>query len=209
LFDEGTLFVITAPSGTGKTSLVHALLASMDHLKSSVSYTTRPKRSSETDGVHYHFVSEERFQQMIADDLFYEYAKVFDYYYGCSKEWIVNQLQLGMDVILEIDWQGAEAVRKIKPECISIFILPPSLGALEKRLRARQQDQDEVIRKRLAAASSEMAHVKQFDYLVINNHFVEAFNDLSAIIHTQRLTLDRQAAKNAGIIAELLKDEQS
>lgn len=188
----GTLFIISAPSGAGKTSLVAELLRRVDNLQVSVSHTTRPSRTGEIDGLNYHFVSHQQFEQMVKDQAFVEHAKVHSNYYGTSKEWVNSTLNQGIDVILEIDWQGADQVRKIFPRSSSIFILPPSKQALFERLKGRGQDSDAVIQQRIAAAKEEMSHYTDADYLVINDQFELACKQLENIIHSKRCELDSQ-----------------
>lgn len=179
---RGRLFVVAAPSGAGKTSLVRALLESEPGVRFSVSTTTRQKRPSETDGVDYHFVTEERFDELAGQDAFLEHATVFDNKYGTTREAVERELDAGHDVILEIDWQGARQVRKAMPHCTSIFILPPTRGELEKRLRGRGQDSDEVIARRLQDAVADMEHWKEFDHVVVNDDFDAAVDALRAIV---------------------------
>ena len=188
----GTLFIISAPSGAGKTSLVAELLSRVDNLQVSVSHTTRPSRTGEIDGLNYHFVSHQQFEQMVKDQAFVEHAKVHSNYYGTSKEWVNSTLNQGIDVILEIDWQGADQVRQIFPRSSSIFILPPSKQALFERLKGRGQDSDAVIKQRVAAAKEEMSHYTDADYLVINDQFELACKQLENIIHAKRCELDSQ-----------------
>jgi guanylate kinase len=188
----GTVYVIAAASGTGKTSLVKALAESLDNILTSISYTTRPKRDNERDGENYFFVSLEQFEKMITRHEFLEYAKIFGHYYGTSKKWVEQQLANGTDVILEIDWQGAEQIKKLLPDSIGIFILPPSIEELQRRLHTRNLDDAKIIAERLSAASDEINHAAEFDYIVINDKFDVALADLQAIIHAQRLRKDRQ-----------------
>lgn len=188
---KGQLFIISAPSGAGKTSLVKALLGLLPTLEASVSYTTRLKRESEQAGVDYHYVAVDEFKAMVADNDFLEYAEVFGNYYGTSKKLVEAQLLAGTDVILEIDWQGAQQVRQLAEDCVSIFILPPSIEVLEERLKGRGQDADEVIARRMQAAMAEMSHYDEFDYLVVNDEFEMALADLSCLIKSQRLKTDR------------------
>ncbi len=202
--NKGTLYVIAAPSGAGKTSLVRALLQELPDLKVSVSHTTRSPRPGDREGVDYQFVSTEAFQSMILDKDFLEYAKVHSHYYGTSRSWVVEELSKGVDVILEIDWQGARQIRQMMDESVSIFILPPSISELEQRLIHRQQDTPEVIAKRLAAARSEIAHYAEFDYLIVNDHFGQALGDLQHIFCTHRLSTRRQKQLEAGRLSELL-----
>lgn len=204
----GTLYVIAAPSGTGKTSLVDSLVQKMTDLKLSISYTTRPQRAKEQDGVHYWFVNQAEFEAMIAKGVFLEYARVFglDNYYGTSRDWVEQQLQQGQDVILEIDWQGARQIRSLFPEAVTIFILPPSLELLQQRLQSRNQDDADIIAKRLAAAGSELSHYDEFDYIVINDVFEKALNDLEAIIRATRLSKKKQIPHYEHLLRDLLRD---
>ncbi|HLD09189.1 MAG TPA: guanylate kinase [Methylophilaceae bacterium] len=188
----GNLFIVTAASGTGKTSLLRALLAVDTQIIRSVSYTTRQPRPSEADGVDYHFVDEAQFMRMLRDGDFLESAEVYGARYGTSQTLVDTALQAGHDVVLEIDWQGAAQVRRRYPEAISIFILPPSLEALAVRLNSRGQDSMEVIAQRLAAAREEMSHVSEFDYVTMNDDFQTALEDLRAIVRTQQLRRDKQ-----------------
>ncbi|RKZ44357.1 MAG: guanylate kinase [Gammaproteobacteria bacterium] len=192
---QGTLYTISAPSGTGKTSLVKALVENTENIQVSVSHTTRPSRSGEQNGVHYHFVTEAEFRQNLAKNLFLEHAKVYNHYYGTSQSRVMKKLNAGIDVILEIDWQGSQKVCQLKPDTISIFILPPSQLALEKRLRERGTDNDQVIAQRLRNAALEMSHHAEFDYLVINDNFLEALRDLEHIVYSQRLRQPVQALR--------------
>ena len=178
---SGSLYIVSAPSGAGKTSLVSKLVELDSHIKVSVSSTTRPSRNGEVDGVNYHFLSVAQFEAKIAEGDFLEHAQVFDNYYGTSKSAVEEQLKAGKDVILEIDWQGAQQVRKLIPQAISIFILPPSLEELQRRLTSRGTDSDEVIARRMRDAVNEMSHYHEFDYIVINNHFETALKQLHSI----------------------------
>ena len=201
----GTLYVVSAPSGAGKTSLVRALLESAgDDLVLSVSHTTRPPRPSEVDGRDYHFVAAETFRRMIAEGAFLEHARVFDNYYGTARAGIEAQLAHGRDVILEIDWQGARQVRRALPESVGIFILPPSREALRERLCARGQDDEAVIARRMRDAVNEMSHYGEYDYLVINAVFRTAHDELAAIIRCRRLHLAVQQRRHADLLASLL-----
>jgi len=191
----GTLFIISAPSGAGKTSLVSELLNRMDNIQVSVSHTTRSSRSGEQDGINYHFVSRQQFETMVAEQKFVEHAEVFGNYYGTSEDWVNSTLNQGIDVILEIDWQGAEQVRNKFPRSKSIFILPPSKQALLERLKGRGQDEDSVIEKRVAAATEEMSHYAQADYLVINDQFEVACGQLQTIVEAQRCEINTQRHK--------------
>ena len=200
----GTLYTVSAPSGAGKTTLVEALLNNMPDIKASISHTTRPMRRGEKEGVNYHFVSEEMFLSLISKDAFLEYAQVFNHFYGTSKEWVEKTLSEGIDVILEIDWQGAEQIRDLIPESKSIFILPPSLEALEERLIKRGQDDPTVIKGRLAAAKEEISHDMMADYLLINDGFDETLVEFNSIILHERLKLQSQKQKNLNLLNSLL-----
>lgn len=200
----GTLYTVSAPSGAGKTSLVKALIESTDHIQVSVSHTTRPMRPGEVDGLNYHFVASDTFNDMLADNAFLEHAKVFDNQYGTSKNWVEETLSQGIDVILEIDWQGAEQIKNLLP-CTAIFILPPSKEELESRLTGRGQDDQTVIDKRMSEAQSEMSHYPSADFLVINDDFDTALDDLKALIRAKRLEKDKQQQKHADLLEKLLK----
>lgn len=184
---KGRLFVITAPSGAGKTSLIEALLKEDAALKLSVSFTTRAPRPGETNGREYHFVDEPTFVAMLNRAEFLESAQVHGHYYGTSQAVIRDTLERGHDLVLEIDWQGAQQVRRLYPDCIGIFILPPSVDELERRMRARGQDTDAVIRRRLTNAQEEITHAPEFDYAIINKDFETAKQDLQAVIRVERL----------------------
>jgi len=200
----GSLFIITAASGTGKTSLVKQLIATTNDLTVSVSHTTRSPRPGEIDGHHYHFTNEAAFVTAVKNSEFLEHAKVFDNYYGTKEQSVRAQLEAGVDVILEIDWQGALQVRDIFPEAVMIFILPPSVATLRQRLSARGQDSQEIIEKRLAGSVTEMAQYVNFDYVVINDNFEVALAELKAIIIADRQTLARQQDRYANTIASLI-----
>ncbi|WP_290001822.1 guanylate kinase [Faucicola atlantae] len=202
----GSLFIITAASGTGKTSLVKQLLATTNDLAVSVSHSTRAPRPGEVDGQHYHFVSREAFQDMIARGDFLEFADVFDNFYGTSQASVDKMLASGLDVILEIDWQGALQVQKLRPDAISVFILPPDRQSLRQRLSTRAQDSAEVIEKRLAGAVHDMQQYLHFDYVVVNDNFDVALADLKAIIMANRLTLAKQQQAQAARIERLLSE---
>ena len=197
----GNLFVVSAPSGAGKSSLVSAVLAEDKRLALSVSFTTRPPRSGEADGREYHFVDGKTFEKMLGRGEFLESAEVHGNRYGTSRKWIGESRAKGLDVVLEIDWQGARQVRKAFPDAVSIFILPPIpvLPELERRLRARGQDTEEAIQRRLHDAREEISHVGEFDYVIINKEFKEARRDLAAIVQATRLTLARQSANHPEI----------
>ncbi|MCW8828470.1 MAG: guanylate kinase [Gammaproteobacteria bacterium] len=201
---KGTLYIISAPSGAGKTSLVKALLESTTEIMVSVSHTTRGKRPGEVDGRDYHFTEVETFRSMIADGAFLEHAQVFDNFYGTSRSSALDMMDRGVDVILEIDWQGAEQVRKKMPEAVSIFILPPSREELERRLRGRGTDADEVIARRLGEAVTEMSHYREFDYLVFNDEFDTALTELRAIVIARRQRAEVQIAAHKDTLDALL-----
>lgn len=200
---QGSLYIISAPSGTGKTSLVKGLLESLTNIKVSVSHTTRSMRPGEMDGVNYHFVSQDEFEKMIKHNDFLEYARVYENYYGTSRTWVTEHLKKEIDVILEIEWQGAEQVREVFPEAITIFILPPNPGALEQRLRARDQDKEEVILHRLKEAKQEVRHCVGYHYLVVNDQFEIALSDLRSIIRAERCHIDKQLPRLKELIDEL------
>ena len=201
---QGFLYIISAPSGAGKTSLVKALLERDERIRVSVSHTTRAARPGEEDGVAYNFVDLTEFDRLIEAGQFLEYAEVFTNKYGTSKGWVESQLSHGIDVILEIDWQGAEIVREKMPEARSIFILPPSREELLRRLTGRGTDSDEVIAGRMAQAESEMSHYGDFDYLVINDQFDTALDQLAAIFTANRLEMVVQQQAQQSLLAELL-----
>lgn len=203
---SGALFIVTAPSGAGKTSLVTALLEKTAGLEVSVSYTSRRPRPGEQNGVHYHFVDTTTFENMIAQGTFWEYARVFDHYYGTSREKVAEKLQAGIDVILEIDWQGARQVRSLFPAAISIFVLPPSRALLEQRLRSRNTDSDAVINRRLRDAVSDMSHYDEFEFIVVNDDFERALLELHAIVTAQRLRLSASRRRLAPLLANLLAE---
>ena len=202
---SGQLYIFSAPSGAGKTSLVEALLKSTKGIRVSVSHTTRAMRPGEENGVHYHFVDVATFEKMVKAGAFLEEAKVFDNYYGTSQQAVEDQLGRGEDVILEIDWQGAQQVRQLMPYAISVFILPPSRDALEQRLNARGQDSSEIIARRMRDATSDMAHYIEFDYLVINDDFDEAVEQLRAIVLAQRQRTEVLVQRERVTLAALLK----
>lgn len=199
----GNLFIITAASGAGKTSLIKALLIQDAHLKLSISHTTRKPRPGEVSGVDYHFVDDARFLKMLGEAAFLESAEVHGAYYGTSQAAVEAPLQAGFDVILEIDWQGAAQVRRLFPQAVSIFVLPPSIETLEHRLNSRGQDSQETISRRVAAAQSEMRHVGEFDYVTINDNFEVALQDIAAIVRAKRLVANVQLQRYASLIQTL------
>jgi guanylate kinase len=192
----GSLFIVCAPSGAGKSSLVNALLKEVSGLVLSVSYTTRAPRPGELDGREYHFVDRAAFAAMLARGEFLESAEVHGNAYGTSQAWISARRAEGIDIVLEIDWQGAQQVRRLFPEVIGMFIMAPSLAELERRVRTRGGDSEEAIRRRMAAASDEMSHAAEFDYVIINQDFEEAKRDMVAVVRASRLGLARQSAKH-------------
>jgi guanylate kinase len=200
----GTLYTVSAPSGAGKTSLVNALIERCQDLRVSVSHTTRPMRPGEEDGVNYHFTAEEDFQAMLERAEFLEHARVFGNLYGTSRVWVEQQLQAGTDVILEIDWQGAQQVKHLLPDTRTIFIMPPSRQTLEQRLNARGQDDATIIAARMAEAVEEMSHYVEGDFLVVNGDFEQALAELQAIITCQRLRTSRQQQVLSPMLEELL-----
>jgi len=201
---RGTLYTVSAPSGAGKTSLVNALLARDEHIKVSVSHTTRPIRPNEVDGRDYHFIDTVAFDAMLAEGDFLEHARVFNNQYGTSQQWVESTLEAGIDVILEIDWQGAQQVRRLMPEAQGIFILPPSRKTLLERLQGRGQDDEAVIEQRMQEAISEMSHYVEAQWLVVNDDFERALQELHAIIASQRLSIDNQQEKYQQLLTELL-----
>jgi guanylate kinase len=200
----GTLYTVSAPSGAGKTSLVNALIQQCQALRVSVSHATRPMRPGEQDGVNYHFVDEQHFLEMLGREEFLEHARVFGNLYGTSRVWVEQQLDAGIDVILEIDWQGAQQVKRLLPETRAIFIMPPSREALEQRLDSRGQDERAIIEARMAEAVEEMSHYTDGDYLVINDVFDQALRELQAIVTSQRLRTPRQQRVLGDILCDLL-----
>ena len=201
----GNLYVVAAPSGAGKTTLVRLLLEQEAGIHLSVSFTTRPPRPGELDGRDYHFVNAAEFRAMIARQEFLEWAEVHGNFYGTSKKWITERLATGHDVLLEIDWQGAVQVRRLIPAAVHIFILPPSLAMLRERLEKRGQDSPEVIVRRLEAAREEMRHCGDFDYVIMNQEFARAVDDLCAIVRAARLTAARQMVRHGQLLQRLLE----
>jgi len=200
---SGQLILVCAPSGAGKTSLVKAALERDSALVVSVSHTTRPKRATETDGVNYHFISSTAFESMVSDNRFLEHAKVFDHQYGTAKQEVDRLLAEGTDVILEIDWQGADQIRKLKPQAVAIFILPPSIEVLRERLEARAQDSEQVIKRRLAEAHLEMSQAQRYHYIVVNDDFNVALEEMLLILRAGRLRSHAQIANNDAVRAIL------
>ena len=201
---RGSLIVLSAPSGAGKTSLVRALRDETPGLAVSVSHTTRARRPGERDGEAYFFVDRAEFERMIEAGEFLEHARVFDHYYGTARRTVEDALGAGVDVLLEIDWQGARVVKKLMPDCVSVFVLPPSREALESRLRGRGQDPDEVIARRMRDAMSEMSHYSEYDFLIVNDVFEEALTALRELVATQRRRTSRQSGELAALLAALL-----
>ena len=205
----GTLYIVSSPSGAGKSSLLSALLARFNddqRMQLSISHTTRGMRPGEADGVHYHFVDKSEFQAQIDRGAFFEWAEVFGNYYGTSRETIERCLDQGIDVFLDIDWQGAQQIRKKMPDSRSIFILPPSKDELDRRLRGRGQDSEEVIAKRMEQAVAEMSHYAEYDYLIVNDDFDAALSDLKTILRAERLRMSRQKQRHDALITKLLAD---
>lgn len=202
----GNLFILSAPSGAGKSSLINALLGKHADMQLSVSHTTRAPRAGEQDGVHYHFVSVDTFKQLIADGVFLEWAEVFGNYYGTSKAAIADQLARGIDVFLDIDWQGAQQIRPQVPGVLSVFILPPSVAELEKRLQGRGTDSAEVIAKRMQQAKSEISHFPEYDYVLVNDDFQQCLAQFEAVVLAARQTLAKQQQKQQALFASLLAE---
>jgi len=200
----GTLYIIAAPSGTGKTSLVAALVQQVEKLEVSISYTTRPKREVEHPGRSYHFIDQAEFATLVKQDVFMEHATVFGHAYGTPRQAVIDKLNAGIDVILEIDWQGAHQVKSQFPECVSIFILPPSKQTLLSRLQSRGQDEAAVIERRLSEMKDEVSKCSEFDYWVVNDDFERAVSDLCAILRARRLLSARKDSEHAHLIHELL-----
>lgn len=200
----GTLFIFSAPSGAGKTSLVKALLEKTPFIGVSVSHTTRAPRPGEENGKAYHFVSIAEFQDMIGHGAFLEHAQVFDNFYGTSQEWVESELKAGRDVILEIDWQGAQQVRRLMPDAVSVFIAPPSIEALRSRLTQRGQDSEDIIERRMRDARNEMSHYGEYDYLIINDNFDSALEELRSIVLARRHRLLAQQQRHQDVLNNLL-----
>jgi len=200
---SGNLFIVSAPSGAGKSSLVNALLERDPAIRLSISYTTRSPRPGEEDGVHYHFVNHADFQERLGRGEFLESAEVYGNHYGTSQPWIEAERAAGRDILLEIDWQGAAQVRRLVPDAVSIFILPPSIEELRRRLQGRGTDSEEVIARRMAVAREDISHCLEFDYVVVNDQFDTALADLLAIARTQRLAIHAQEKRLAGLLLDL------
>lgn len=201
---QGTLFTVSAPSGAGKTSLVKALVDAISSICVSVSHTTRAMRPGEKNGVNYHFVDHPTFEAMVGEGAFLEHAQVFTNFYGTSQAWVEQTLANGLDVILEIDWQGAAQVRRLMPKAVSIFILPPSRECLRERLKGRGQDDESVIDARMAEAKNEMSHFSEANYLIVNDNFSSALDEFRAIIIAERLKLENQSRKHQSLLMNLL-----
>ncbi len=203
----GNLFVVAAASGTGKTSLMHRLVDELDGIKISVSHTTRPPRPDDKEGDAYFFVDEPAFENMLNHHQFIEHAKVYGHYYGTSALWLQQQLQAGTDVILEIDWQGAAQIKHFKPDAALIFILPPSLDSLQERLVKRNQDKPHVIEDRMQQAQAEVSHYSEFDYIVVNDDFERALQDIKHIVCTRRLKTENQVIRHQSLLEDLLQKQ--
>lgn len=203
---RGTLYIVAAPSGAGKSSIVNACLARDGNIRLSISFTSRSPRPGERHAEHYHFIGKDEFQRMIAAGDFFEHAQVHGDWKGTARQSVEPQLAAGRDVLLEIDWQGARQVRAQVPEAVSVFILPPSRAALEERMRKRGQDSEDVIAQRLAAAREEMSHFDEFDYVIVNEHFDTAVEEMCAIFVASRLRRDAQAERHQALVAALLSD---
>ena len=203
---RGTLFIVAAPSGAGKSSIVNAVLARDPNICLSISFTSRQPRPGERHAEHYHFVSAQEFEAMVEAGDFFEHARVHGDWKGTARQSVEPQLAAGKDVLLEIDWQGARQVRMRVPDAVSVFILPPSRQALEQRMRSRGQDSAEVIAQRLAAAREEMSHYGEFDYVIVNEHFPVAVDEMCAIFTASRLRRDQQVARHSRLITALLAD---
>ena len=200
----GNLYIVAAPSGGGKTSLVKALVEGMSDIAVSVSHTTRPQRTGEVDGVDYFFIKQDEFNQMILENAFIEHAQVFENSYGTSKSQIEDRLRRGVDVLLDIDWQGAQQIKHVFKNTVGIFIIPPSLDTLKQRLQGRKQDADDVIHARMQRAKDELSHYAEFDYLVVNDDFYCAASDLKSIVIAHRLRMQRQIEKQRKLLSFLL-----
>lgn len=200
----GSLYIISAPSGAGKTSLIKALLESVANVEVSISHTTRPIRDGEANGQHYYFVDVPTFEAGILDGIFLEHAKVFENYYGTSQSTVQQRLEEGIDVILEIDWQGAQQIRKLMPDNCSIFIMPPSIEELKRRLTSRNQDAEDVIIRRVSQAKDDIQHFDEYDHVIINDNFETALQALSSIFQSKRTLRDKMQLSHQGLLKELL-----
>lgn len=205
---RGTLFIVAAPSGAGKSSIVNACLARDRNISLSISFTSRPPRPGERHAEHYHFVDDAEFQRMIEAGDFFEYARVHGDWKGTARQSVEPQLAAGRDVLLEIDWQGARQVRAAVPDAVGVFILPPSRAALDQRMRKRGQDSEEVMARRLAAAREEMSHFDEFDYVIVNEDFDTAVDEMCAVFTASRLRREAQARRHGALIEALLAGEQ-
>lgn len=205
--DTGTLYIVAAPSGGGKTSLVRRLIETLDGIEVSVSHTTRAMRPGEQHGVDYFFVKDEEFTQMINANAFIEHAKVFDNLYGTSAEQILQRLEQGIDIVLDIDWQGAEQIRHLFKDVVSVFIVPPSLEALQQRLTGRAQDDRDIIHERMVKAQDELSHYPEFDYLIVNDEFDKAASELESIVSANRLRITRQVNKLSKLLSFLMSSQ--
>lgn len=203
----GCLFIVAAPSGGGKTSLVRHLVEHAKNIAVSISHTTRNKRPGENHGEDYFFISQQEFSAMIENQAFVEHAQVFEHWYGTSYAQITNRLQQGIDIVLDIDWQGAQQIKQHFPDAVSIFIIPPSLSALQERLEQRQQDDVQVIALRMQRAQDELRHFAEFDYLIVNDDFKKAAQDLAMIVATQRLNTARQSIQQRKLLSLLLTSQ--
>lgn len=201
--NTGSLFIVAAPSGCGKTSIVRELVKNIDKIATSISHTTRERRSLEKDAVDYFFISEQEFRKMIKNNDFVEYAHVFGNFYGTSFAQIDSRLKSGIDVVLDIDWQGAQQIKRLFPDSVGVFIVPPSLNALRDRLHSRAQDDENVINSRMQKAQSEMGHYVEFDYLIVNDDFEKAVSELVTIVKSKRLSIKRQIAKHKDLLSFL------
>ena len=204
---SGTLYIVAAPSGGGKTSLVQALIERVHGIQVSISHTTRPMRPGEKNGVNYFFVDEPEFMKMVGNGEFIEHAKVFDHLYGTSAAQITERLEQGIDIVLDIDWQGAEQIRHLYSNVVGIFLVPPSLEALKQRLRNRRQDNDEIISERMVRAQDELSHYPEFDYLIVNDEFDKAASELAAIVIANRLRMDLQVKKQSKLLSFLMSSQ--
>ena len=203
----GNLFIVAAPSGGGKTSLVKKLLSSVTDISVSISHTTRKKRPGEVDGVDYFFVDEAKFNQMVDESAFVEYAEVFNHSYGTSVAQITDRLSAGIDIVLDIDWQGAQQIKTLFSDAVSIFVIPPSLEVLKERLKARQQDDETIINTRMHCACNELSHYAEFDYLIVNDNFEKAAGELKAIVTAYRLRMARQVEQQRQLLLFLLSSQ--